>query len=91
MLAEIAVKQWKRDVSGWLEHYKIDESPENLCLEMEIESQDWETEICEAYMGAEEESRLRRTIAAVAKLVPKLKGSNDDMRRVIARAQGDIE
>ena len=90
-LKEIAENQWHQNVQGWLKLYDIEGTPKNLCLEREIESQDWEMKIRGAFLDAEAERLLRRTIVAMARVVQKLKVSNDDMKRGIAMLQGDIE
>jgi hypothetical protein len=90
-LKNIAENQWNQSVKGWLTLYGIEENPENLCLQWEIESQDWKAKIRSAVLDAEKERLLRRTVVAIARVVQKLKMSNDDMKRGIGMLQGDIE
>lgn len=90
-LQNIAEKQWDQDLKGWLKHYDIEDVPENICLQWEIESEDWEELIRGADLYEDEESLLRRTVVAMARLVVKVKVSNDDMKRGIGNLQDGIE
>ena len=90
-LATIAVMQYKQDISGWAASYGLGGDTGNVCLQAEIDSENWEMELKNTVLTDEEKKLLRRTIVAVARIVEKMGVSNYDMKMGIGMLQGDIE
>ena len=90
-LATIAVMQWKQDISGWSARYGLGGEMGNVCLQIEIDSENWEFELRNKVLTDVEKRLLRRTVVALARMVEKMEVSNYDMKMGIGMLQGDIE
>lgn len=90
-LATIAVMQYKQNISGWSAQYGLGGETRNVCLQQEIDSENWEMELRNTALTDDEKKLLRRTIVAVARMVEKLELSNHDLKIGIGMLQGDLE
>jgi hypothetical protein len=90
-LATIAVMQYKQDISGWSAQYGLGGETRKVCLQKEIDSENWEIELRNTELTDEEKKLLRRTIVAVARIAEKMEVSNYDLKMGIGMLQGDLE
>jgi hypothetical protein len=90
-LATIAVMQYKQDISGWSAQYGLGGETRNVCLEQEIDSENWEIELRNTELTDEERRLLPRTIVAIARIAEKMEVSNYDLKMGIGMLQGDLE